>query len=132
MDEHEACIRINLPNVVEREHMIRRFQDPPAAGEIGVQMLKKATMEAIGMEQAVALQPAAVRRDSVGALEAQALEHVRGDVRALLGRINRDRVKGIELGGKHPEQGELQSHPPPAQGRFEAARPRCMRIYELK
>src|SRR5271154_3379206 len=132
MDEHEACIRINLLDVVEREHVIRRFQDPPAAWKIGVQMLKKATMEAIGMEQAVALQPAAVGRDPVGALEAQALEHVRGDVRALLGRIYRDRVKGVELEGEHPEPGELQTHPPPAQRRFEATGPRCMRIYELK
>ena len=73
MDEHEAGIGINPPDVVERKHVIRRFQDPPAPREIDVQMLKKAPMEAIGIEQAAALQPAAVGRDPVRALETQAL-----------------------------------------------------------
>jgi hypothetical protein len=51
-----------------------------------------------------------------------------GDVRALLRRIDRDRVQGIELGREHPEQGELQTHPPLAQRGFEAAGPQAFGI----
>src|SRR5258708_35226004 len=89
MDEHEVCIGINLPDVVEREHVIRRFQDPPAPRKLGVQMLKEATMEAIAIEQAAAVQPAAIRRNPGRALESLALEYGAGEVRTSLGRIDR-------------------------------------------
>src|SRR6516165_493441 len=60
-------------------------------------MLQKAVMEAIVIEKAAALQPAVVRGNSIHGVEAQAAEDVCGDVRALFGRVDRDRVKGVEL-----------------------------------
>src|SRR6516165_11660922 len=71
--------------------------------------LKKTAMEAIGIEEAAAFQPAVVRGNSVHGIEAQALEHVRGDVRAFLGRIDRYRMQGVELGGDHSKQTELHA-----------------------
>src|SRR5919108_1641354 len=112
--------------------MIGRLQDPPSARELGVKMLKKAAVEAVGIEKAAAFQPAVVGGNAVGAYEALALEHVGGDVRALLGRVDRDRVERVELGDDHVEQCELQADPPLAQRYSETATPRGRGVHELK
>src|SRR5215469_8515275 len=61
MDEHQARIRIDLPDVIESKHVVRRLQDPPSCRQLGVEMLEKAAVESVGSEKAAALQPAVVR-----------------------------------------------------------------------
>src|SRR6516164_4971407 len=95
-------------------------------------MLKETAMEAIGIEEAAALQPAVVRGNSVHGVEPQALEHVRGDVRALLGRVDRYWMQGVELRGDHSEQTELHADPPLAQRRSETAGLRSIGVHQLE
>src|SRR4029077_21215990 len=111
----QASIRIDSAEVVKGKDMVRGLQDPPSARELGIKMLEKTAMEAIGIEKAAMPQPAVVGGDAVHGVEAQALEHVCDDVRALLGCIDCDRMEGVELGGDHAKQGELQTDPPLAQ-----------------
>src|SRR6516225_791761 len=99
MHEHQTCVGVDFADVVECEQMVRRFQDPASRRQLGIEMLQKAPMEAIGIEKTAAFQPAVVGGYAVHGIEAQALKYMRGDVGALLGRIDRDRVQGVELWG---------------------------------
>src|SRR5262249_31555818 len=108
------------------------LQYPPSTGELRIEVLQKTAMEAIGTKKAPALQPAVVGRYVVHAFEARTLEHLCGDVRALLGGIHSDRVQGVELAGEQTEERERHTDQPPAQRSSERARRRGIRVDQLK
>ena len=52
VDEHQARVRIDIPDVVNGKNMVRRLQDPLSARKLGIKMLQKTAMEAVGIEKA--------------------------------------------------------------------------------
>src|SRR6185437_8709952 len=99
------------------------FEDPPPPRQLRIEMLEEALVESIRLEVTVALQPALVARDAIDAVVSQALEHLRGDVGALLRLPRRHLVQRVELRREQTHQIELrlysravQALSPPAGG----------------
>src|SRR4029078_3296303 len=84
MHEHESRIRVDGADGIEGEQVLGTFHNPPPAAFLMLQVLKKTLVEQIGRQIASLIQPAAVGRYPIRRIEAQAAEHMRGDLAALL------------------------------------------------
>src|ERR1700721_2879274 len=103
MHEYQPGIRIDGADCGEREQVVGAFHHPSPHAPIPrglivprlivpglivtglmLQMLEKSLVECIGWQMTVAVQPPAIRRDTVRRVETQAAEDMRGDLAALL------------------------------------------------
>ena len=99
------------------------------AGRLRVQMLQEAAMETERRVMAVCIQPVLIGRNPVGGVEAQALEHLRGDVGTFLRRVGGDGMKRRDPGREQPEQGEFRTDLQPVQ--IESQHPAGIRMHRL-
>src|SRR5215472_11482464 len=85
VNEHQARVRINRPDRGECKDVVWTFKHPaPTPGRLMLQMLQKPPMKAIGLDVAGFVEPAAIARNAVGCVKAEAGKDVRGDFGALL------------------------------------------------
>src|SRR6516162_326010 len=108
MHEHQTSIRVYCADRGEGEDMVRTFEHPaPIADRLVLKVLKKAFMKAIGVQMPGLVEPMAVARDTIGRIEAQASEDVRGDLGAFLRRDSVDRVHAAKIRREQTEQAQL-------------------------
>src|SRR5208282_723733 len=109
MDEHEARVEIHSAQSIERENMIGALQHPLARAVLMLQVLQEALVKAICLQMPCLIQPALIRRNVMRGVEAQAPEHVAGNLDTLLRRPRIERMKTRQLRRQHQEGGILAS-----------------------
>ena len=118
MHEHDPRIGIDGADGIEREHVVRALQHPPArarrracrpglslgGGSLVLQVLEEPPVEPVGVEMAVPVQPVAIGGHLVDGVEPQAGEHMGGDFGTFLRRGRVERMQAGEL-GREPAEG---------------------------
>jgi hypothetical protein len=79
--EHDACIRIDGAKRGERENVVGAFEHPlPAIRVLVPEVLQQALVKPVGVEVPGLVEPAAIARNMVGRIKAQAGKDMRCDL----------------------------------------------------
>ena len=93
--------------------MVGAFEYPVSGSpRLMLQVLQEALVKTIGVEMSGLVEPAAIARNMIGRIEAQAREHMSRDLGAFLRRRGIDRVHALEFRREHAEHAQLPGDSP--------------------